>query len=689
MIQQICRALLASVSLISPVFGQEDSLIATMPYKLSIQEDILNLKVQSAEVRQAYAASRKNEDLSQTNVSTYLITANDIKQSGALTIAEALRLVPGLLVKQSTNGYFHVSVRGASPVAMQRYSSSFENTSLLLTINGIPFNNGYQGGILWETIPVDLNDIAQIEVITVPSTVFFGPNASSGVINLVTEGVEENVLRPRVSLQGGLNGNYAHRGSASFGLSNRLRFRVSGHYNRLARWQEDFYLHSEQRYVPADSLLYYQSNARETNVSAEKALHNNGINATVIYQPNAKVNLETLVSMKESYLQSVLQPLGIIALSNRDTETSSTFAIRAQTGNIRTNVAYSTAKQNLAVGYQGLDIRTNTLFASTEYDYQSKYYSLKIGGDVHFDRFSNALSEGADSRLLLASTSYQDRVLPGNTSVLFNGAFLSQHLCLLDNKWRLFAALRADRFDVTKQFYGSYRLGSTYQIGKIHALKANISEGLGSTFATSYHWYNDSTAAYQANRALNPTRVRSFEMSYRVTPRSDLTLEAIYYQSLSYNLVDPTSSFDRPKTNSNEVVVLNGITIDARWTVGKIEANAFLTTQHPLSKSAVSEVVAQSITNHFGGFTVNYSTFLNKLKIGASAYYYGASTIPAIPQNFAIGAKAIANCKVAYNFWDEHVVFLNARNAFNSRKVEFPFSDQTNNLYLIGVDLTF
>ena len=683
MIQQICRVLIASVGLISPVLAQEDSLMTTTPYKLSIQEDILNLKVQSAEVHQVYAASRDQEELFKTNVSTHIITANEIKQSGALTLGEALRLAPSLLVKQATNGYYYVSVRGAWGGAMQQSGSSFENTSLLLTINGIPFNNAYQGGIFWETVPVELNDILQIEIVAAPSTVFFGPNASSGVINLVTEEVEETVLRPKVSLQGGLNGNYAHRGSVSFGLSNRLKFRVSGHYNRLARWQEEFYLRSEQRYIPVDSLLYYQSNAQESNVSAEKALHNNGINATVIFRPKEKIHLEAIVSTKESYLQSILQPFGVIALTNRDTETSSNVAIRAQTGRFSTNLAYSSANQNLAVGYEGFEVRNNNLFASTEYKYRSKYYGLKLGGDIHFNAFRNR------SRLSLVETVYQNRVLLGTTSLLTNGAFLSQQLDLFNGKSSVFGTVRVDRFSATNQFYGSYRVGSTYQIAKVHLIRASASSGVGNTFATNYYWYDDTTNTYQTNPDLNPLRTRTYEIGYRVMPRSEITLGATYYRNRSNNFVDPDAPLRGPKINSDEVIVLSGITLDAKWTVGKLEASAFLTTQHPTGESLTSESVVQAVPNYFGGLTGNYRTFLNKLKIGASVYYYDGSIASGVKQDFAVGAKLIANCKVTYNFWDEHVVFINARNLFDSQKVEFPNADQTSNLYMLGIDLAF
>jgi outer membrane cobalamin receptor len=220
-------------------------------------------------------------------------------------------------------------------------------------------------------------------------------------------------------------------------------------------------------------------------------------------------------------------------------------------------------------------------------------------------------------------------------------------------------------------------------------VRASVSSGVGNTFATNYYWYNDTTNAYQTNPDLSPLRIRTYEIGYRVVPRSEITLGATYYRTRSDNFVDPSVPLQGPRINSDEVIVLSGITLDAKWNVGKLEASAFLTTQHPLGRSITSEAVARAAPNYFGGFTGNYRTFLNKLKIGASVYYYDSSILSGAEQDFVIGGKLIANCKVTYNFWDEHRVFINARNLFNSQKLEFPYADQTSNLYLLGIDLAF
>ena len=60
------------------------------------------------------------------------------------------------------------------------------------------------GGTFWETLPISLTDIERIEIIRGPSTALYGPNAVSGVINIMTKKtLEENNLEVNASVQGG------------------------------------------------------------------------------------------------------------------------------------------------------------------------------------------------------------------------------------------------------------------------------------------------------------------------------------------------------------------------------------------------------------------------------------------------------------------------------------------------------
>jgi len=51
----------------------------------------------------------------------------------------------------------------------------------------------------------------------------------------------------------------------------------------------------------------------------------------------------------------------------------------------------------------------------------------------------------------------------------------------------------------------------------------------------------------------------------------------------------------------------------------------------------------------------------------------------------SINSKAIVNLRVAYNFWKEHQIFINARNLFHDNNYEFLFADQVGSELLFGL----
>ena len=106
-----------------------------------------------------------------------IVTADQIRRSGALDIPGTLKQVSGLDVMRWTTNNADVSVRGYD----QAYSSR-----LLVLVDGRQVYADHYGYTPWEAIPVELSAIRQIEVVKGPNTALFGANAVSGVINVIT-----------------------------------------------------------------------------------------------------------------------------------------------------------------------------------------------------------------------------------------------------------------------------------------------------------------------------------------------------------------------------------------------------------------------------------------------------------------------------------------------------------------------
>jgi outer membrane receptor for ferrienterochelin and colicins len=114
---------------------------------------------------------------SETPVNMEIITSDQIQKSGVRTIPEILRFLPGINVQQKTFGQTELSIRG--------YNQNNAGRVLVL-LNGRQVYTDFFGQVIWDNIPVEIDEIQQIEVVKGPNTALFGYNAVSGVINIIT-----------------------------------------------------------------------------------------------------------------------------------------------------------------------------------------------------------------------------------------------------------------------------------------------------------------------------------------------------------------------------------------------------------------------------------------------------------------------------------------------------------------------
>ena len=132
-------------------------------------EELMNIDVSSV--------SRKQQKLSRSAAAVYVVSADDIRRSGATSIPEILRMVPGLQVARIDSSHWAVSTRG--------FDARFSNKMLVL-IDGRSIYNNIFAGVIWDQYDVVLEDIERIEVIRGPGGTMWGANAVNGVINVIT-----------------------------------------------------------------------------------------------------------------------------------------------------------------------------------------------------------------------------------------------------------------------------------------------------------------------------------------------------------------------------------------------------------------------------------------------------------------------------------------------------------------------
>ena len=101
-----------------------------------------------------------------------------IQSSPATNYAELLRSVPGMNITQTSARDFNINMRGATSTLA---------TSQLALIDGRSLYLDFFGFVAWDFLPVNPNEVRQIEVIRGPASAIWGANALSGVVNFITK----------------------------------------------------------------------------------------------------------------------------------------------------------------------------------------------------------------------------------------------------------------------------------------------------------------------------------------------------------------------------------------------------------------------------------------------------------------------------------------------------------------------
>ena len=147
------------------------------------EEDLLDLDFFEMSLEdlgeiQISLASKKEENLFDVPAAAYVITSEDIKRSGATTIPEILRGVPGITVARINSNSWVITSRD--------YLSEYANKLLILIDNRSIYSPLF-GGTFWDMQHLMLEDVERIEIIRGPGGALWGANAVNGIINIITK----------------------------------------------------------------------------------------------------------------------------------------------------------------------------------------------------------------------------------------------------------------------------------------------------------------------------------------------------------------------------------------------------------------------------------------------------------------------------------------------------------------------
>jgi len=183
-------------------------------------EDFFDMSIEELMDVEITTAAKKEEKLFETASAAYVLTSEDIRRSGATSIMDALRMVPGLHVARINANKWAISARG--------FNDEFAD-KMLVMIDGRSIYTPHFGGVRWDSYDVMLEDVERIEIIRGPGGTLWGANAVNGVINIITKSAKDT---QGVLLSGGAGTEEQGFGAVRYGaaLGENTNFRVYSKY---------------------------------------------------------------------------------------------------------------------------------------------------------------------------------------------------------------------------------------------------------------------------------------------------------------------------------------------------------------------------------------------------------------------------------------------------------------------------
>ena len=193
--------------------------------------DLASLDLASLLNTQVITASKFSENLADAPGIISVISQDELRRFGGITLREVLERVPGLSL---SGAYF----QDHSLVAARGDQTKTTGSHILFLINGRPTREVLDAGIISDLIEAfPINALEKIEIIKGPGSVLYGSNAFSAVVNLIPRKAEHNGLT--VSGFGGEKGGKGTSGQLMIKRGNFSLF-GAGQFHQRPDWTTDY-----------------------------------------------------------------------------------------------------------------------------------------------------------------------------------------------------------------------------------------------------------------------------------------------------------------------------------------------------------------------------------------------------------------------------------------------------------------
>lgn len=670
-----------------------DTDLALENLMLMSMEEYLSLKIR--------IASNTDQTLYQSPSVVSVITAEDIKATGATSLSDILQSVPGVHVRANLFAFRpRVTFRGAA------------GTHTLLMVNGEPLSDlVWNTGIFWKGLSIHMID--RIEIIRGPGSAMFGSDASAGVINIITKATgmiersEAGIRAGSFDSQTGWMNYSGNWHGFDIGLSAELS-RTNGHrphIHRDGQTGQDTATGSNVSFAPGRArygwsgedahfsiarggwhLLIDHAGMRDVEI---------GLTGAAVLDPRTRGQAsrqDVALFYNDENFRPELAIKAELRLHHQDFSSGEGFferppgyqctppTVPTQAGNCG-GIAAGTYDDGLINRMRSSE-RGYRLEASGLYrGLKNHAISLGIGyGEKDLYSVEHAVNYGRDANGNLIPTNANLADLADSAyafapeKIRRVGYLYLQDIWSFAPDWELTAGARYDDYSDFGDTFNP-RLALVWQTTE--RLTSKLMHGRAFR-APSYLELYSPTAANQPNPDLTPERSRTWDLSWFYKASRNLTLGLSLYQFTQSNLI--AADANRKFQNLGDRTE-HGAELEAQWQATRqLRLAGHLTYRH----ERTSQSVNMPLPTEKAYLRADWS-FAPDWHWNLQANWFGARKAPRInanDQRDGIPAFAIVDTTLRYQHHDNLEFSASVRNLFNQDAREFSGAALQDNLPL-------
>jgi iron complex outermembrane recepter protein len=440
----------------------------------------------SADELMAIVKKRKEQQKAFASpLSTSIITSEDIEHSGATTIEEALRLAPGMIIREQGNGVFDVHIRGIGSITSGGLTQFQSGSTPLVMIDNQPVYSNFSGNTFWETLPITLKQVKQIEIVRGAATAMYGSNAVSGVINIITKTYDQKRSGVEFMSQAGSFGTGTRDVTLYTKLGNKLTVSATYGYDTRNRYTDDYYSFYEGRYRRVlDSLQNFTGKSYYNGLRSQSINYNQGkrldkFNLNLIYDIANDIQIRFTGGEQHSTVQNIFFDNYATPFSCRSGKTG--FGnLQIKIKELYSNIYFQTGRQNLAEGlFQPLP-KYNFSNLNAKLGYTFKIKGLALHPEIEY---KNAVF--IDSTYVTRTKKKEGNFVNGLFNQDRNIRMYSGNLNAdyTFNSLILSGGLRAEKFKDIGKVSLSQQISASYHLNEKNVIRAVYSKAYRGAFA--------------------------------------------------------------------------------------------------------------------------------------------------------------------------------------------------------------